>query len=152
MTRTPQYVFNQQTIIVMKKFFNLSAVAILSCSIFAASAQDKKTDAPAAAPAATPAPAAEAKAPVATPKHSCAQPADPGRLTSDNQAKQFRKDMDTYRECLSSYATDMRRIAEAHVGAGNAAVEEFNTYAKSVTDKQNERNKEAEKDKEKAKK
>jgi hypothetical protein len=140
----------------MKKLSNVFAVALLSCNIFFVSAQDKKADAP-AAPAATPAapavPAAtaEAKPPVNTPKHSCTQPPDPGRLTSDNQAKQFRKDMDVYRECLSAYASDMRRIAEAHVGAGNAAVEEFNTYAKAVTDKQAERNKENDKGGDKSK-
>jgi hypothetical protein len=136
----------------MKKLSTVFAVALLTCNISLVSAQDKKADAPAtpAAPAATPAPA-EAKPPVATPKHACTQPPDPGRLTSDNQAKQFRKDMDVYRECLSAYATDMRRIAEAHVAAGNAAVEEFNTYAKAVTDKQAERNKENDKGGDKSK-
>jgi hypothetical protein len=136
----------------MKKLSTVFAVALLTCNISLVSAQDKKADAPATpvAPTATPA-SAEAKPPVATPKHACTQPPDPGRLTSDNQAKQFRKDMDVYRECLSAYATDMRRIAEAHVGAGNAAVEEFNTYAKAVTDKQAERNKENDKGSDKSK-
>jgi hypothetical protein len=138
----------------MKKLSTVFAVALLSCSISLVNAQDKKADAPATTPAApaSPAPTAEAKPPVNTPKHSCTQPPDPGRLTSDNQAKQFRKDMDVYRECLSAYASDMRRIAEAHVGAGNAAVEEFNTYAKAVTDKQAERNKENDKGKDTPKK
>jgi hypothetical protein len=140
----------------MKKFSTVFAVALLTCNISLVSAQDKKADPP-ANPAATPAAApaatapADAKPPVATPKHACTQPPDPGRLTSDNQAKQFRKDMDVYRECLSAYASDMRRIAEAHVGAGNAAVEEFNTYAKAVTDKQAERNKENDKGNDKSK-
>jgi hypothetical protein len=130
----------------MNKRSKISALfaAAFSCGILATAAQDKKADAPAAT--------AEAKQAVNTPKHTCAQPNDPGRLTSEGMAQQFRKDMEVYRECLSAYATDMRRVAEAHVAAGNAAVEEFNTYAKGVTERQNERNKEAEKDKEKAKK
>jgi hypothetical protein len=134
---------------------SLSCAALISTTAFA---QDKKPDAaaPSATPATTPAPAAStpSAAPVNTPKHSCVAPPDPGILKNEAAAQQLRKDMDVYRTCLSNYATEMRRIAEGHVAAGNAAIDEFNVYAKGVTEKQAERTKaaEAEKQKEKEKK
>ena len=142
----------------MKKLFLVCTLASMTFAVSPVSAQEKKVDptpsTPAAAPATTSAAttaAAPAAAPVNTPKHTCVQPADPGVLKSEVMAQKLRTDMDVYRTCLSSYAAEMRRTAEAHVAAGNAAIDEFNVYAKGVTEKQAERAKAAEKDKDKDK-
>ncbi len=136
----------------MKKLLIACTALSISLSALSTFAQDKKADTPTSAPASAPtAAAAPAAAPINTPKHGCMAPPDPGRLKNEAAAQQLRKDMDVYRTCLSTYATEMRRTAEAHVAAGNAAIDEFNVYAKGVTEKQAEREKEAAKEREKEK-
>ncbi len=89
----------------------------------------------AVAPTEATAPAVKAPHHPAVPKHTCKQPEAPGKLGSDNQQKNFVKEMDGYRDCLISYRTEMNKLAKAHVDAANAAVEEFNDYAASLRKK-----------------
>jgi|GEM_PF-1257219 len=124
----------------------------LSCTLLVAPfafAQEAKPAAatPASAAPATTVPATTAKPTEATqpvvkpphhpavPKHICKQPEAPGKLGSDNQQKNFVKDMDGYRDCLIAYRTEMNKLAKGHVDAANAAVEEFNDYAASLRKK-----------------
>jgi hypothetical protein len=79
------------------------------------------------------APAAPAAA-VNVPKHTCVKPAALTK-TSNNEAKlQFNKDIKTYRECLDAYSTEMRRTAEAHISAGNTAIDEYNAFVNAMRD------------------
>lgn len=71
-------------------------------------------------------------APVKVPKHNCAKPTQPDKLATDQQHKQFRRQVDDYRECLINYSGEMRRAAQAHIEAGNTAAQEYNEFIKVV--------------------
>lgn len=121
---------------------------LVACTLFVTTslvvAQETKPAAPATTPAA-PAAAVASSAPAApavkpphhpsVPKHTCKQPEAPGGLASDNQQKNFVKEMDSYRDCLIAYRGEMNKLAQHHVNAANAAVEEFNDYAASLRKK-----------------
>ena len=67
--------------------------------------------------------------PVEIAKPACdPKPQFPGRLAmqSDNQRKQFQRDMEKYKECMVGYT------AQANTEAANAAVDEFNTTMKKI--------------------
>ncbi len=112
-----------------------ASALILACMTLPALAQDKAapaTSAPAQAPAA---PAAAPATPVAeAPKHNCAQPTNPGRTATVKQDKQFRDDVDAYRNCLIAFSGQMQAEANARIKAANGAVEEYNGYIKVVND------------------
>ncbi len=77
---------------------------------------------------------ASATAPVTTtsmalmPKHQCVSPEAPGRLASVNRQKSFNKEVDAYKNCLMQFREERNKIARTNVEAGNAAVEEFNSF------------------------
>ena len=131
----------------MRKFSSYFITCMLLVNAaFALAQETKSATAPPtpAAPASAPAPVTptEAAAPAvksphhpSVPKHTCKQPEAPGKLGSDNQQKNFVKDMDGYRDCLIAYRTEMNKLAKFHVDAANAAVEEFNDYAASLRKK-----------------
>jgi hypothetical protein len=61
------------------------------------------------------------------PKHSCTKPGDyPGSLASENQRRAWQKDYIGYTDCLKKFINDQKAIAEPHVKAYNAAIEEYN--------------------------
>jgi nucleoid-associated protein YgaU len=122
----------------------VSMVAVAQDAKPAAEKAASKPKAPAtvAAPAAsaavvTPAKVEPAKveAVLAAPKHKCAQPVALEKISSDTEQKNFVKEVDAYRDCLIAFRNDMNKLAKAHVDAGNAAVEEFNTYVASLNKK-----------------
>ncbi len=67
---------------------------------------------------------------VAVPRHGCKKPEYPGRLSSDTQKRNFRKDVDVYAECIKKYVAVQQKNAEAFVKAGNAAIDEYNAAVK----------------------
>lgn len=79
------------------------------------------------------------------PKNPCNKPVVPNRMESDSTVKSFTKHMETYKKCISDFvaerrefsehSTDKAAAAEAH-NAAEAAIVEFNNFAKEV----NERN------------
>jgi hypothetical protein len=69
------------------------------------------------------------------PKHNCVRPEAPAKFDNDGQQKIFVKQMDGYRDCLMAYRNDMNKIAQAHIDAANAAIEEFNSYVSSINKK-----------------
>ncbi len=110
----------------MKQFVPFILAALMALPAFA---QDKAA-----------APAAAAAAPVAAPvlppinvaKHSCVKPAALN-AKSDNDAKtKFNTDIKVYRECLQAYAGEMQRTSQAHIAAGNTAINEFNTFVNEM--------------------
>jgi hypothetical protein len=115
----------------MKLILSFASAAVLTSALFAAPlayAQDAKP-APAVPVAPTPAPAAAStEKPVDVPKHSCKRPENPGKLASDRQMSQFRKEIDGYRDCLTAYRENMNKTAKAYVEAANGAIQEFNDY------------------------
>lgn len=135
----------------MRKFSSYFVGSALLVNAVFAFAQESKPASPTPATPATPAAQVAAPAPVtpteaaapavkpshhpSVPKHTCKQPEAPGKLGSDNQQKNFVKDMDGYRDCLIAYRTEMNKLAQFHVNAANAAVEEFNDYAASLRKK-----------------
>jgi predicted lipid-binding transport protein (Tim44 family) len=93
-----------------------------------------------AAPAATTAPAAPvAAAPAATPinvpKHNCVKPEVAGKPKTNDELKVLNANLATYRDCLTTYSSEMRRYADAHIEAGNVSVEEYNEFIKVVREK-----------------
>ena len=89
-----------------------------------------------AAAAQTAAPAADASPsgnPVVLPKPQCGdKPEHPGRLASDNQKRNWRRDANTYLECFKKYVEDQRALAQRYQDAANAAIEEYNAAVKAM--------------------
>jgi hypothetical protein len=67
----------------------------------------------------------------APPKHNCVKPENPGNMASETRMKGFQKEVNDYRECINKFATEQKAFSENHMTAGNKAVEEFNTFAKT---------------------
>jgi hypothetical protein len=83
------------------------------------------------ATAQTAAPAAGAA--VVLPKPECgAKPDHPGRLASDAQKRQWRKDANTYLECYKKYASDQREVAQKYQEAANKAIDDYNAAVKDM--------------------
>ncbi len=97
----------------------LFALTLGALTVMSAVAQDK----PAEKPQST------------VPKHNCVRPDAPAKFENDGQQKIFVKQMDGYRDCLMAYRNDMNKVAQAHIDAANAAIEEFNSYVSSINKK-----------------
>jgi hypothetical protein len=80
------------------------------------------------------APAVPAQTPaVVLPKSDCgAKPDHPGKLASDNQKRQWRRDANTYLECFKKYASDQRETAQKYQEAANKAIDEYNAAVKDM--------------------
>jgi hypothetical protein len=93
----------------------------------------------------TPAPAPTAPPAADLPKHKCTKPGDfPGRLATEGQHRQYQKDYIGYTDCLKKFALDQQALAEPHMKASNATINEYNAAVKAYNDeiqKQNEGNK-----------
>lgn len=75
---------------------------------------------------------AEEPAPIAIAKHNCVKPEAPSKFASDSRQKQFRKEVDALKACMVKYGEDQRKLAEAAIAAGNAAIQEYNEFVKSL--------------------
>jgi hypothetical protein len=102
---------------------SLSLFVVLAS--FGAIAQDKKA----------PEKAAGATVSTSVPKHNCVRPDAPGKFESDGQQKLFVKQMDGYRDCLMAFRNDMNKLAQAHIDAANAAIDEFNSFVNMINKK-----------------
>lgn len=67
----------------------------------------------------------------APPKHGCAKPEHPGKLASDVRMKGFQKEVNDYRDCINKFALDQKTMSEAHMAAGNKAIDDFNAFVKT---------------------
>ncbi len=87
--------------------------------IVGAGSAGAQTPAPASAPA------------TAIPKSTCAKPDHyPGRLASDNNKKQWERDVRTWGECMKKYVADLQVQIDASIKAANASIEEYNAGIK----------------------
>lgn len=91
------------------------------------------------APAQTPAAPAAAAAPGSSapvPKPECgAKPGEyPGNLASDNQKRAWQKEFVAYIDCLKKFVEEQQALAEPHVKAANAAINEYNAGVKAYND------------------
>jgi hypothetical protein len=76
---------------------------------------------------------AAAPAPVVLPKPDCGtKPDHPGKLGSDNQKRQWRKDANAYLECFNKYVTEQRALAQRYQDAANALIDQYNTAVKEM--------------------
>ncbi|MBS0325514.1 MAG: hypothetical protein JSS46_03075 [Proteobacteria bacterium] len=108
----------------------LRAAFALAAGLWAAGALAQQP-APSAAPAGTVPPAAAAP----VPRHSCTHPGEfPGKLASERQQKQWQKDFVAYVDCLRKFVTDQQALAQPHVQAANATVEEYNRAVQEYND------------------
>jgi hypothetical protein len=110
---------------------NQRAVPVIAAVAFAALA--------ATAAAQTTAPAAPSASPAATgpaPKPECgAKPGDyPGNLASDTQRRTWQKEFVAYIDCLKKFVEEQQALAEPHVKASNAAINEYNAGVKAYND------------------
>jgi hypothetical protein len=77
------------------------------------------------------APAAAAAASAPIPKHSCVKPGEfPGNLASENQKRNWQKEYVGYVDCLKKFIEEQQALAEPHVKASNAAINEYNAGVK----------------------
>ena len=75
----------------------------------------------------TPAPAASATPDPNVPKHACVKPGEvPGSLSSDLQKRAWQKEYVAYTDCLKRFIADQKALADPHLKAFNAAVDEYN--------------------------
>lgn len=73
----------------------------------------------------------------AIPANNCEKPGDgPGIQPSYEQQKRFQKKVDAYKDCINKYAAEMKKLSDEHFeivkkyqDAGNAAINEYNTFA-----------------------
>lgn len=92
-------------------------------------------------------PSAAAARPAIAP-HGCKKPGDhPGRLGSDNNRRNWVKEVNDYLACLKKYAMDQQAIAQPlfeqakpHADAANAAIDEHNKAASQFKDEQDKNN------------
>jgi hypothetical protein len=99
----------------------------LAATAFAAFAVTGIAQQPAAAPA------APSSAPI--PQHTCGKPSEyPGNLASDNQKRTWQKDYVTYIDCVKKFIEEQQALAEPHVKASNAAINEYNAAVKSYNE------------------
>jgi hypothetical protein len=72
-----------------------------------------------------------AAAAAATTKNPCVKPDEypGGRVSTDNQRKQWQKTMDTYGACIKTFIDEQRAITEAATKSANEAVGEYNAVA-----------------------
>ena len=81
------------------------------------------------------APAAPAATPAPSPKHSCAKPGEfPGNLASDNQRRAWQKEYVGYVDCLKKFIEEQQALADPHVKAANAAINEYNAGVKDYNE------------------
>jgi hypothetical protein len=81
----------------------------------------------------TPAPAASAVPAVVLPKPECGtKPDHPGKLASDAQKRQWRKEANAYLECYKKYASDQREVAQKYQEAANKAIDDYNAAVKDM--------------------
>jgi hypothetical protein len=98
----------------MSLFRNLPALVFAAAATAAAFAQTP------AAPATSPADAGMRK-------HACSKPGNfPGNLASELQKRSWQKEYVGYTDCLKKFISDEKALAEPHVKAYNAAVDEYN--------------------------
>jgi hypothetical protein len=81
--------------------------------------------------------AAFAQKPTDVPPPNCgAKPEYPGRLvmTSDMRRRNFDREVAKYTECMKAYVADRKASSEAHMAAGNAAIDDYNATIKKIKD------------------
>jgi CHASE3 domain sensor protein len=122
----------------MNKFLSISIIVGACIFVLASStaiAQEAKSEVKAETKTEAKAEPKAAEMHPAVPKHKCTRPEPISKLSSDTQQKNFVKEVDTYRDCLMAYRNDMNKLAKSSVDAANAAIEEFNAYATSLSKK-----------------
>jgi hypothetical protein len=68
-------------------------------------------------------------------KHSCTKPGDyPGNLASDTQRRVWQREYLAYQECMKKFMSEQQTLAEPHVKAYNAAVDEYNENIKAFNE------------------
>jgi hypothetical protein len=83
------------------------------------------------------APTATAAAPqVNVPKYHCEpKPEFPGGAAMramDNKRRQFERDLESYKTCMTAYMDERKAMHEANLAMHKAAIEEYNATMKSV--------------------
>lgn len=83
----------------------------------------------------TPAPASPAAPDPNVPKHACVRPGDfPGSLGSDLQKRAWQKEYVAYTDCLKRFIADQKALADPHLKAFNASVDEYNDAVKKYNE------------------
>jgi methionine synthase II (cobalamin-independent) len=75
------------------------------------------------------------------PKPKCEKPSLPGpkMMEETRVAKQFKNDVEAYKNCMKAYADERAALAKANSDAGNAAIDEYNNTMKSLQEAQKNR-------------
>jgi len=83
-------------------------------------------------------------APVAAdpPKHNCTKPGDfPSKAAGESTQRAFQRDYVTYTDCLKKFALEQQALAEPHMKASNATINEYNAAVKAYNDEVEKNNK-----------
>jgi hypothetical protein len=109
----------------------LWAAVVLAAGLAAHPARGQSAPAPAASE--TPPATASTTSRVSPPKPDCGErPEHPGRLASDNQKRQWRKEANAYLECYKKFATEQREIAQRYLESANALIDDYNSAVKEM--------------------
>lgn len=70
------------------------------------------------------------------PKPACTKPGDfPGNVTgSDRQKRAWIKEVNDYLTCIKKFADDQQALAQLHVNAATAAINEYNNVVKTTNE------------------
>lgn len=120
------------------------AAALLACTTLPLAQMYMPPAAPQPAPEAPrqrtdSAPAAANPLPqVTVAKYNCEpKPAFPGGAAMramDNKRKQFERDLESYKKCMTSYMDERKAFHEANLAMHKAAIEEYNATMKTINE------------------
>ncbi len=67
---------------------------------------------------------------------ACKKPVMITNLRKADDTSEFNEKFNAYQECIKAYVDNQNKLANAHVTAANAAVEDANNFVKEINDKQ----------------
>ena len=60
--------------------------------------------------------------------HFCTQPVKPGDFDNDQEVAMFNDAVAAYKQCISAFADEHNRAADAHRSAAGEAIDEWNKF------------------------
>lgn len=73
-----------------------------------------------------------ASADMFNPEHDCRKPFKPYEFKHQWQVDTFKRDVATYEQCIEQFVEEQRLAARRHNEAANQAIQDFNSYLKSL--------------------
>ncbi len=65
---------------------------------------------------------------------ACKKPVAPSALRKADDTSEFDDKFETYKSCVQDYAADQQKVAQKHVDAANAAINDLNAYIVQINE------------------